>query len=80
MLALGGKVDKADMLLNRTATKARFLKNYVVDGEDIEEDSSSDQWCTKAAILFPISLLCSQSIIDICKLTGYDHYHLADKV
>ena len=72
-------MDKSNMILNRSATKARFLKNCIMDEEEIIEDSSSEQWTTKSAILFPINLLWSQSIIDMCRMTGVDYYHLADK-
>ena len=71
-------MDKADVFSNRKATKAKFLKCNI-DDEEIDEDTTSMQWSTKAAILFPVSLLCSQQIIDICHMTGSDLFHLADK-
>ena len=80
MLILGGCIDKADVVFNRKSTKAKFLRNTIDEEEEVDDDTTNpDQWMVKAAILFPISLFCSQQILDLCKLTGANLFHLADK-
>ena len=76
-LRLGGRIDV--QTLKERAAKATLLRDRIGDEDEIDEDTSSDDWMAKPAILFPITICSSGLIIKICKMTKADYFFLADK-